>query len=177
MEIKEVKRLLQRYFEGASTTEEERALESYFRSGSVAEELREYTGFFTGISELSGSEREDRLEEEIMDFLLEHESGEKTKYRGMWQMVTGIAASVIIVIGGLLLYQQRDQQFEDTFDDPQVAYAYAAQTLEYMAAQYNKGLKPLENFDRLETAARPLHTAAKPVNEYMKMIEEFKRND
>jgi len=177
METKEVKRLLQRYFEGTSTTAEERALESYFHSGRVAKELKEYAGFFTGISELSGLEKEDRLEEEIMDFLLENESGEKTRYRGMWQMVTGIAASVIIVIGGLLLYQQRDQQFEDTFNDPEVAYAYAAQTLEYVAVQYNKGLKPLENFDRLETAARPLHAAAKPVNEYMKMIEGLKRNE
>jgi hypothetical protein len=175
METKEIKHILQRYFEGESTAEEERMLKSYFHSGRVAGELKEYTGLFTGISELSELNKDDRIEEEIMDFLLESESKEKVKYRGMWQMVTGIAASVIIVIGGLLFYQNRDQQFEDSFDDPEVAYAYATQTLEYVAAQYNKGLKPLENFDRLETAAQPLSSAAKPVNEYMKMLEGFKK--
>lgn len=175
MKTKEVKQWLQRYFDGTSTVEEENALASYFRSGEVADELKEYTEFFTGISELSQLKMEEGIEEEVMDFLLQKEMEERTKHRGMWQLIAGIAASVVIVVGGFLFYYQRGPQLKDTFDDPAVACAYAAQTLEYVSAQYNKGLKPLGNFDRLENAVRPVHEAVRPVNEYLKVIEGFQQ--
>lgn len=171
MEKKEVKRLLQRYFDGESTSVEERALQAYFQSGDVAEEWKEYIDFFGGISESATTDRDEKFEEEIMDFILENESKEKNRYRGLWQKVTGIAASVILVIGGMLLYQQRNQSFEDTFDDPEAAYAYAEQTLGYVSAKYNKGLAALSNFNKLQTATQPLQKGIEPVNEYLELIE------
>ncbi|HDR52269.1 MAG TPA: hypothetical protein ENN90_11720 [Mariniphaga anaerophila] len=179
METKEVKYLLQRYFNGESTLAEERQLEKYFQTGKVADELKEYAGFFGGISELSQNERDAQLEEEIMDFILETESKEKTKYRRLWQTVTGIAATVIIVIGGLLFYQQGDQQFDDTFDNPEEAYAYAEQTLGYISAKYNKGMTgmaSLSNFGKLSEAAEPMQKGVRPVNEYLKMVEKMRKD-
>ncbi len=165
MKTKEVKRLLQRYFNGESSHQEEQALENYFRSGKVAEELKYYKSFFVGISELQEIGKDDpHIEEEVMDFILEQESGEKSKYRRLWTTVTGIAASIILVVGGMLFYQQQDQQFEDTFENPEVAYNYASHTLQYVSAKYNKGLRELQNFDKLETASKPLKKGVKPVN-------------
>jgi len=176
METKKVKQLLQRYFNGESTLTEERLLESYFQSGNVADELKEYTGFFSGITGLSESERDVELEGEIMDFILKKEPREKQKTRWLWQMVTGIAASIIIVLGGILFYQHEKEPFKDTFDNPEIAYAYAEQTLGYVSAKYNKGLSALANFDKLETAKEPLHKGVKPVNEYLGMIEKMSGN-
>jgi hypothetical protein len=73
-----------------------------------------------------------------MDFILENENREKTRYRWLWQTVTGIAASVIIVLGGFLFYQQQQKTFDDTFENPQEAYAYAQQTLQFVSGKYNK---------------------------------------
>jgi hypothetical protein len=177
METKKVKQLLQRYFNGESTLAEERLLESYFQSGDVVDELKEYTGFFSGISELAENGRDEKLEGEIMDFILKNEPKEKPKSRWLWQMVTGIAASIIIVIGGVLFYQQENETVKDTFDNPEVAYAYAEQTLGYISAKYNKGLAGLANFDKLETAAEPLQKGMRPVNEYMEMIENMEKEE
>jgi hypothetical protein len=88
-------------------------------------------------------------------------------------MVTGIAASVIIVIGGLLFYQQNDQKFEDTFENPEVAYSVAKDALLYMSAKYNKGLAELSNFDKLQTASKPLRKGVQPINEFYKNIENL----
>lgn len=173
METKEVKQLLQRYFNGESTLAEERLLESYFLSGDVAKELKEYTGFFGGISELTETGQDEELEGEIMDFILNNEPKEKQKSRWLWQMVTGIAASIIIVLGGILFYQQEKEPFKDTFDNPEMAYAYAEQTLGFVSAKYNKGLSALANFDKLKTAKEPLQKGIKPVNEYLGMIEKM----
>jgi hypothetical protein len=106
METQEVKQLLQRYFNGESSESDEQKLQAYFQSGDVAAELEEYVGFFGGISELSKTANDDSIENEVMDYILENEAEEKSKYRWLWKTVTGVAASIIIVVGGLLLYQR-----------------------------------------------------------------------
>ena len=178
METREIKRLLQLYFNGESTLEDERKLEAYFGAGDVADELKEYAEFFGGISELSAIAGDPTIENDIMDYILENEHHEKTKYRSMWKVVTGIAASVIIVLGGFLFYQQQNQQpFEDTFDDPEVAYAYAKQTMQYVSGKYSKGLAELSNFEKLQTATEPLREGVKPVNEFFDDIKKMETEE
>jgi hypothetical protein len=46
METKKIEKLLQTFFNGESTIEEERSLEMYFRSGNVAEEFHGICCFF-----------------------------------------------------------------------------------------------------------------------------------
>ncbi len=173
METKEVKQLLQRYFNGESSLAEERLLERYFQSGNVATDLKEYIGYFSGISALSETGRDEELEGEIMDFILKNEPKVKPNNRWLWQMVSGIAASIIIVISGLLFFQQNEEQFKDTFDNPELAYAYAEETLGYISAKYSKGMSGLANFDKLETATEPMQKGVRPVNEYLEMIENM----
>ena len=90
MEKKEVKQLLQRYFEGASSEKEEDILKSYFKSEDVPKEFQEYKEFFNGISGLSKI-TDDNIENEIMDHILELEVKDKTGYRRLYSAITGIA--------------------------------------------------------------------------------------
>jgi hypothetical protein len=176
METNKIAKLLQTYFNGESTAEEERALENYFKSGKVAEEFQEYAPFFNGISDLANVSDDSNIEEEIMDFILENENREKTRYRWLWQTVTGIAASVIITLGGFLFYQQQQKPFDDTFKDADEAYVYAQQTLQFVSKKYNKGLAGLSNFDKLQKATQPIKKATAPVNEFYNAIERMGEN-
>jgi flagellar motility protein MotE (MotC chaperone) len=176
METSKIEKLLRKYFNGESTTEEERALENYFRSGNVAEQFREYTGFFNGISDLTSTFDDSNIEEEVMDFILENEHKEKTRYRWLWQTVTGIAASVIIVLGGFLFYQQQQKPFDDTFKNPEEAYAYAQQTLAFVSLKYNKGISGLAEFNKLQKATEPVKKGVAPVNEFYKTIEKMEKS-
>ena len=173
METKEIKQLLQLYFNGKSSLEDERNLETYFQSENVAEELEEYAEFFGGISELTSTVDDSTIEEDVMDFILENEHKEKTKYRWLWKTVTGIAASIIIVLGGFLFYQEQQKPFKDTFENPEVAYAHAEQTLQFVSGKYNKGLAELANFEKLQTASEPLKKGVAPINEFFKGIEKM----
>jgi hypothetical protein len=176
MTTKEIKQLLQIYFNGESSLEDERRLEVYFQSGKVAEELAEYAEFFGGISELTSAVDDSTIEEDVMDFILENEHKEKTKYLGMWKMVTGIAASIIIVLGGVLFYQQKQQPYDDTFENPEQAYAYAQQTLQFVSGKYSKGFAEFSNFEKLQKANKPLKKGIAPVNEFYEGIERVERN-
>ena len=173
MELKEIQQLLQTYFNGESTLDDERKLENYFQSGNVAEEVAEYAGFFGGISELTSTVDDTTIEEDVMDFILENEHKEKTKYLGMWKMVTGVAASIIIVLGGFLFYQQKQKPFDDTFENPEQAYAYAQQTLQFVSGNYNKGIAGLSNFEKLQKADEPIKKGIAPVNEFSDNLQKL----
>ena len=175
METSKIEKLLRNYFNGESTSEDEKVLESYFRSGNVAEQFREYAEFFNGISELTKSVDDSNIEEEVMDFILENENREKTKYRWLWQTVTGVAASVIVILGGFLFYQQQQKPFDDTFKDPKEAYAYAQQTLAFVSLKYNEGISGLSEFNKLQKATEPVKKGVAPVNEFYKTIEKMEK--
>jgi hypothetical protein len=177
METKEVKQLLQRYFNGESSDADEQQLEAYFRSEDVANELKEYTEFFGGIAELTSVNDDTALEEDIMDYILENEHREKTKFRKMWQTVTGVAATIIIVLGGFLFYQQQQQPFKDTYEDPDKAYEVAEQTLGFVSEKYNKGLSALANFEKLSKAEEPLKKAVTPINDFFDNIDKIENNN
>jgi len=172
MKTEEVKILLQRYFEGISTDSDERRLEAYFQSGEVDAEIAEYAEFFGGIAELADVADDPTIEDDVMDYILEQEHREKTRYRSMWKVVTGIAASVIIVLGGFLFYQEQ-QKPTDSFNDPKEAYAYASHTLQFVSEKYNKGFAQLSKFDKLQKADEPVKKATKPVVEFYKGIEQM----
>lgn len=187
MEINKIKKLLQRYFDGVSSADEEKILSDYFQSDKIDEELSEYRIFFTGIAELSGQSHKSDIEEEIMDFILEHESQEKSRYRWLWQTVTGIAASILIVLGGILLYEQQKQPFDDTFKNPDEAYVYAEKTLQYVAGKYvsgfaqltkvekyNDGIHQLDRMVKLDQASKPLSNGLKQINKGFTEMNEIK---
>ncbi|RIJ46604.1 hypothetical protein D1614_18210 [Maribellus luteus] len=176
MKTEEVKILLQRYFDGESTDADERMLEAYFQSGEVAAEVAEYAEFFGGIYELANLADDPTIEEDVMDYILENEHREKTRYRSMWKVVTGIAASVIIVLGGFLLYQEQQKSFKDTFQDPDEAYAYATKTLEFVSGKYSKGLAQLSNFDMLHKASDPIKKGTEPVVEFYDELNKIEKH-
>jgi hypothetical protein len=173
METTKIKALLQKYFEGETSPTEEKLLENYFNSGNIDSELQEYAQFFEGIYTLAGNNRDRALESDIMDYILENETKEKSKYRWLWQTVTGVAASVIIILGGFLYYQQQ-KSFDDTFKNPDEAYAYAVKTLGYVSGKYNKGIAGLSKFDKLQKATEPVKKSFAPVNEFYQTIEKLK---
>ena len=126
--------------------------------------------------ELSDNGRNPQLEGEIMDFILESEYRDKTRYRWLWQTVTGVAAAVIIVLGGFLFWQQQ-QKPDDTFKNPQEAYAYAEQTLQFVSEKYNKGFASLSKFDKIQKATEPVRKGVAPVNEFFKTLEKMNKQE
>lgn len=187
MELQKVKILLQKYFEGNTTLEEEQILESYFQSEDIDAELVKYRELFTGISELSQPLSAEDIGEDIMDHILEQEHHEKKRYRWMWQTISGVAASILIVLGGLLIYEQNRKPFEDTFEDPEVAYAYAEHTLKYISSKYRSGvlhlasaktfnasLQPLSKIKKINNASKPLNSSVKTINKGFNELKKLK---
>jgi hypothetical protein len=167
--------LLQKYFEAETSLEEENELITYFTSGEVVENLKMYVPMFSGLKELSVDE-DPALGDELMNHILESEHREKVKYRWMWQMATGVAASVILVMLAVNYYIGRNQ-WSDTFTDPQQAYVEASKTLEFVAGKYNKGLASLTPVKKLDDAANPLQTSISKLNKGFEKLKGFEKQN
>jgi len=171
MESQKINILLQKYFDAETTIEEENELITYFTSEEVDDDLKMYVPMFSGMKELSADENPE-LSNDLMDFILESEHKEKVRYRWMWQMVTGVAASVILVMLAVNFYSSQSQ-WKDTFTDPKQAYSEASKTLEFVAGKYNKGLAQLRPIGRIESAADPYNSGMKKLNKGFEQIKKL----
>jgi len=172
MESQEIHILLQKYFEAETTLGEENELINYFNSAEVADELKSYIPMFSGLKSLSVSENLD-LGDDLMNHILESEHKEKLRYRWMWQIVTGVAASLILVMLAVNFYSNQNH-WDDTFKNPDQAYAEASKTLDFVAGKYNKGLAQLQPITKMENAVDPFHSGMNKLNKGFEQMNELK---
>lgn len=172
MESQRIHILLQKYFEAETSLDEENELINYFSSEGIDENLKMYVPVFSGMKELS-AEEDPEMGDDLMNYILESEHKEKLRYRWMWQIVTGVAASVILALLAVNFYGNKNQ-WKDTFTDPNQAYSEASKTLEFVAGKYNKGLAQLRPIGKIENAARPFYSGMKTLDKGFEKLGTIK---
>lgn len=96
MESVKIKKLLDNYFEGRTTLEEEKLLEDYFNQPDVSEELKSYQPLFMGFS----MARQDVLDKKIT-------LPEEKKVKFINSKTISIAAAIFVGIGVFVLSQSQ----------------------------------------------------------------------
>ena len=112
------------------------------------------------------------LGDDLMNHILESEHKEKLRYRWMWQIVTGVAASVILVMLAVNFYSN-EKHWDDTFKTPDQAYAEASKTLDFVAGKYNKGLAQLRPITKMENAVDPFQSGMNKLNKGFVQMNEL----
>ncbi len=168
-----IKHKLQKYFEGESSLEDEKLLAEYFRSDQIDAELLHYRELFAGFDELRTAETES-MEDNLMDYIMEAEHREKTKYRHLWQSVSGIAAALLIALL-VVNYNNDKPNWKDTYSDPQQAYVEASRTLHYIAGKYQKGLAQLQPVKKLNEATKPMNEGLTVINKGFQEVGKIEK--
>ena len=126
MELANVEKLLDRYFEGDTTLKEEQELRDFFQEEDIPPHLAPYASMFKGfaMAQQESSERELVLSEPIQK-------------RSVW--IWSIAASMVIALGiGSMLYFQNDGLNPEQ-QEALAAYQEAKQTMLLLSENLNKG--------------------------------------
>ena len=179
MKTQEAKALLQKYFEGFTSLEEEKILRDFFHQEILPEEFLPYKKWFTGIGASMLNQESESIEKEMIRTIQGKQTPVRFLNRKFIVAVSGIAASLIIVAGSMLYYL-RQPDYRDTFSDPREAMAYAETTLAFVSSEYNKGLAALAPVSRLkgeqQKLGKNLKTIRKGFTEYnkIKIINKFK---
>jgi hypothetical protein len=164
MDIKEIQVLLEKYFEGETTLEEDQALLDYFSGENVDSKLRPFQQQFlllqSGREPLAfGPEFEKRL----TDMIESQQEIPLHKPKSPWITRLAVAATIAVLIGisGVIVLNKEWHKEKDTFSDPQLAYAEAQKTLLYVSQKMNQGMKPLNAVSKINAGAKPLKSLKK----------------
>ena len=164
-----IKQKLQDYFDGRTSLEDEQLLHDYFRSAKIEEDLLPYRDLFSGLEGIAG--KEEKINEEgLMDFILETEHAEKKRYRQLWQVVTGIAAALLIAL--LVVNYNDSPRWKDTYSNPDQA---AVKTMRFVAGKYQQGLAQLQPIGKINEAVAPMNKSLELLNKGFEKIDNINK--
>ena len=153
MELDNVEKLLQKYFEGETTLSEEKELKVYFTRESVAPHLEKYKSLFQFFS----TESQVIATSEI-----------KLRTNKMsWYTKIGVAASIVLIMGLFMTNLSTRENTNKTpvlvmeeglgtYDDPQIALQKTKEALDLVAQLMNEGKNDLVYLNEFDTAKKEL---------------------
>ena len=158
MDYKNMNELLQKYWEGKSTLEEETALVQYFKEGDVAPEHKAYAPVFHLIGSYRKSELpvgfEERLHAKLKDTTPSDVTVASTKSgRKVFQLRRNlsIAASFVLLVTATyflmptLMGNQKTDLYTDTFESPEAAAEEIKVALGTLSAKMNESTAMIED--------------------------------
>ena len=168
--IAKIRKLLDRFYLGETSLEEEKILQEYFSSASVAEELMPDRDMFRSLDSIEGEVPvPSSLNQKILDVIDQQERKVVRTRRISIFSLSGLAAGLLVVIALYTGYFKTgnnpriaSHQMSDTYDNPQDAYEEARRALAYVSAKLNTGTSDLEYVQQLsKTASDPLKSLSK----------------
>ena len=140
MELDKVERILEKYFEGETTSAEEKELKDYFASTNVAQHLEHYKPMFGYFSQ---------AKQEQYNAVIPLE----TKKRKIASWIS-IAAAVIVLLGlgtfTFMNYNTTTSKDLGTYDDPEVAFRETQKALALISKHVNTGIESVGYINEYE---------------------------
>lgn len=153
MTTREIKTLLEKYYNGEATDEEENFLRKLFRTGDVPAELKDEEEIFRYYSDASLVPEPSAGFEKRIIAAVDKSNGSRVSLlttRGLYTILS-IAAGLLILLGSYF-FIERQRIGTDTFTDPQLAYAETMKILYEVSSKLNKGTQPLDQIKRFQEA-------------------------
>jgi hypothetical protein len=145
MSEEELKRLIEKFYSGASTDEEERALRNYFIENNAPpgyEAEKEIFSFLMEAGEVP--EPSAGFENRIIKAVdSSSERARSSKIRRVLVPLMGAAAGLLILAGSYFFFLNRIES-EDTYTDPEIAYAETVKILMDVSSKMNHATSPLK---------------------------------
>lgn len=171
MDYKKLRQLLDHYYDGKTTIEEEELIKKTLSSEDLPVEFQNDQYLLNSFKEIKEeTQPNQKLEEELVD-LIEHQWTKYTKSRFKRTVIgaVGIAASLLI---GFFIYNNKEVksiQTVDTYANEEEAYQATKQVLSFISGTMNKELSPLSTLNQFNTKLKTLDQLSKinkTVNNY-----------
>ncbi|MFN2336752.1 MAG: hypothetical protein ABR560_07255 [Bacteroidales bacterium] len=154
MEQERIRELLNKYFEGNTSEEEEAQLREYLSDLSLSAAVRTSYGYIPDMTPEIPEPSEgfyEKLEE------ITCQSAEIPRRSRMLRYALGTAAAAAILTGALLLFDYFGRsELQDTYKDPQIAMAEVRNILLAVSEKMTTGTEPLGSINSITTAPESL---------------------
>jgi hypothetical protein len=153
MRTAEINRLLERYYDGESSEEEELILRRFFEAENVRAEFeaeKEVFRYFSKNAEIP--EPSTGFESKIISAVGANEQRSLILiFRSRLITYSGIAAGLLLLFGSYFLFTYKSQP-KDTFSNPEIAYAETVKILFNVSSKINHDTRQLYQVGKLEEA-------------------------
>jgi hypothetical protein len=172
--------LLEKYYNGQSSEEEELQLRSYLEAENIPAGYEAEKAMFRFFSEnasvpLPSSEFENNIISAV-------DAAEKKifipVYKSRILVYSGIAACLLLLFGSYIffIYNKRPR---DTFSDPEIAYAETVKVLFGVSSTFNHGTRQLDRVRKLEDAAvrgfAAINNSSRIIDNNLKNLDYFQQ--
>ena len=147
METDKIRKLLDKYWEGETSIQEESELQSYFASSHIAEDLLPFQPLFA----FYDKKKHVMMDRDVSIPPANSENKAGGNVRSLRWMLQ-VAASVLILISLFFLKEKTEKAatkqelvLVDTYEDPELAYQEVKQALMFLSTKMNKGVKKTSN--------------------------------
>jgi len=160
-DLKQIEKILEKYYLGETSAEEENLLRLFFSGSDIPDHLKTEARLFTHFTREKDNTLTGEMEKRLGSMIPGSES--RTFSMGIKRRYYWIsAAAVILILLGLFLDTQirRNSNLEvrqDTFEDPYLAYVEAKKVLYLMSDKMNVARKPLMNVEKLDEGVNYMH--------------------
>gem|GEM_PF-102791 len=156
MRTNEIKVLLQNFYDGVTTPEEELMLEDYLLDGDPDPEFAAEVAYFRDMRHLRMEEipvPED-LESSLISKLEPIQTRTLRPSRKWLYSVISSAAAIMLLVSSVIFLTRKENSME--INDPQLAYTESYQALAAISALLNQGTSKLQELDKMNQAVKPL---------------------
>ncbi len=155
MDYNNIKQILEKYWEGETSLQEENLLQEYFNSDDVVEELKDVQPMFQYFkveqtTRIENPKFDEQLLAQLEERVIKPMRPVYNRRNRIIRLVASAAAIIFITFSGLFIYQEMDKggqvastektlQLEDLTDEERQAYEQTKKALAYMSAKLNRG--------------------------------------
>lgn len=139
MDLKQVEQLLEKYWEGSSSIEEEKMIREFFASNELPKHFEVYSDLFTSPELSMYSELGKDFDTKIINKIKAEPKS------NIWNVFKIAAIGLILIITSISVFQvdTKKQIAEDTFNTPEAALAETKKAFAMISEAMNKGEQPL----------------------------------
>ncbi len=175
MNTTEIKILLDKYYEGETSMDEDKILKEYFTGSQVDDSLLEHLPVFTFFKTESKIKSGVDLEDKILEKLDEATIIPFYKNKTFWTYFAGIAATLLFLFTFIFETQfnlKTDDQLAGTSyskQDARLAYDQTRIALAYISGKYSEATKPLNEVSKFGKSTIAVSEMAKMSTEMDKI--------
>lgn len=181
MDLKKIRTLLEKFYNGESTIEEEKILREYFSNELIDSEfIADKDVFLYQVHENENLKGIPDISNEIWNSLSNIDDYKIKTNNNLTYFYLRIAASIIILIGSFFLLKnqvfnkQQNIQFADTYDNPEEAYQQAKEALLYVSQVLNTGAEHLDPIAKMDKGTQELNKLSF-INEGLKELDPINK--
>ena len=170
MREEELKRLLEKYYNGESTEEEEGSLREYFRKNNIPEGYEAEKIIFGYLDEsIEIPEPSVDFEARILAGIDASESSRRSRTMKKYHLpILSAAAGLLLLVGSYFYFSVRAEPM-DTFTDPEIAYAETIKILSDVSSQMNRGTHVLEPVGKINKLTKK---SFETINKSTRIVEK-----